>query len=110
MKDEPTLFDFDEQPHKLVNLRGTTASYEAAARIAPQLKGIKRRIVDLLEARPEGLTIFEIAELLNLKLQTVSGRPSELIKKDLIFVYGTRITPEHKKVTIYKHIKYKKEK
>lgn len=108
---EPTLFDWDEQPHKLANTRGTLASHEAAAKVAPQLKGIKKDIVDLLATTPKGLTIFEMAAVLRLKLQTVSGRPGELLKKEnpQIFVHGTRELPGHQKATVYKHVKYRGE-
>ncbi len=55
----------------------------------------------------EGLTIFDISEMTGLKLQSVSGRPSELIKKGLIFEYATVVGGSHNKATVYKHIKWK---
>lgn len=111
MSDELTLFDVDEpQLKKLSNTHGTQASKDAARKVAPHLKGIKKQIVDLLEQTPTGLTIFEIADILSLKLQSVSGRPSELLaqQEPLIFIYGTRAVAEYEKATIYKHVKYKK--
>lgn len=111
MNDELTLFDVDEpELKKLSNTHGTQASKDAARKVAPLLKGIKKDIVDLLEQTPTGLTIFEIADILNLKLQSVSGRPSELLaqREPKIFIYGTRAVPEHEKATIYKHVKYRK--
>lgn len=111
MQDELTLFDIDDPDlKKLSNRRGTKASKAAAEKILPKLKGIKKDIVELLEKTPEGLTIFEIADILSLKLQSVSGRPSELLaqKSPLIFIYGTRRLPDHDEATIYKHVKFKK--
>lgn len=111
MTKELRLFNIDEpELKKLSNTNGTQASKAAAKKVAPKLRGIKKDIIELLEQTPEGLTIFEIAEILNLKLQTVSGRPSELLSQQepLIYIYGTRALPEHEKATIYKHVKYRK--
>lgn len=96
----------DEELKKLSNRNGTKASKAAAQKILPQLKGIKKQILDLLENEPEGLTIFDISEMTGLKLQSVSGRPSELIKKGLIYEAGT-IVNDKNKATVYKHIKWK---
>ncbi len=105
---ELTLFNVDEPKLKtLSNTHGTQASKEAAKKIAPQLKGIKKQIVDLLENEPEGLTIFDISEMTGLKLQSVSGRPGELIKKGLIYEAGTIVGGSHNKATVYKHVKWK---
>ena len=87
MNDELNLFNpdtmqVDDELKKLSNRNGTKASKAAAARIAPQLKGIKKQILDLLENEPEGLTIFDISEMTGLQLQTVSGRPGELVKRN----------------------------
>jgi hypothetical protein len=111
MTEELRLFNIDEpELKKLSNTNGTQASKAAAKKVAPKLRGIKKDIIELLEQTPEGLTIFEIAEVLNLKLQTVSGRPSELLSQQdpQIFIYGTRALPDHDKATIYKHVKFKK--
>ena len=112
MNDELNLFNpdtmqVDDELKKLSNRNGTKASKAAAARIAPQLKGIKKQILDLLENEPEGLTIFDICKLTGLQLQTVSGRPGELIKKGLIFEYATVVGGSHNKATVYKHVKWK---
>jgi hypothetical protein len=112
MNDELNLFNpdtmqVDDELKKLSNRNGTKASKAAAARIAPQLKGIKKQILDLLENEPEGLTIFDISDMTGLKLQSVSGRPSELIKKGLIFEYATVVGGSHNKATVYKHVKWK---
>lgn len=102
----PDTMQVDDELKKLSNRNGTQASKEAAQKILPQLKGIKKQILDLLENEPEGLTIFDISEMTGLKLQSVSGRPSELIKKGLIYEAGT-IVNDKNKATVYKHVKWK---
>lgn len=112
MMDEQNLFDTEtmevpEELKALSNRNGTLASKQAAEDILPQLKGIKKEIVDLLELYPQGLTIFQISEITGIKLQTVSGRPSELIKANRIFEAGTVEQASGKNATVYRHIKFK---
>ena len=102
----PDTMQVDDELKKLSNRNGIKASKAAAARIAPQLKGIKKQILDLLENEPEGLTIFDICKLTGLQLQTVSGRPGELVKRNLVFMDGFRLSDSQNKATVYKHVKH----
>lgn len=111
MSGEQNLFDPDslevsEELKTLSNRKGTVASKEAASKVFPQLKGIKKQIVELLENEPNGLTIFDICKLTGLQLQTVSGRPGELIKRNLVFMDGFRLSDSKNKATVYKHVKF----
>ncbi len=111
MKNELNLFDMEtlevyEDLKTLANRQGTQASKEAAQKVLPQLKGIKKQILDLLENEPEGLTIFDICKLTGLQLQTVSGRPGELVKRNLVFMDGFRLSDSQNKATVYKHVKF----
>ena len=65
------------------------------------LPKIKRRIVDLLLANPNGFTRHEIGERLALPLSTVCGRVTELENARWIFSTDqTRQTPYGKQATI----------
>lgn len=113
MSDDPTLFnpetmtiDTDPELKTLYRKDGTHASFEAAKKVLPKIRGIKKQMLDLLEVHPEGLTIFQMAEMTGLKIQSVSPRPSEMISKHMIFEDGERDSPDGNPATIYKHIKY----
>lgn len=116
MNDEPTLFDpetmivdTDPELKTLYRKDGTHASFEAAKKILPAIRGIKKEMLDLLERHPEGLTIFQMAEMTGLKIQSVSPRPSEMISKKMIFEDGERPSPDGNAATVYKHIKFKEQ-
>ena len=65
------------------------------------LPKVKRRIVDLLMANPNGFTRHEIGERLALPLSTVCGRVTELENANWIFSTDqTRQTPYGKQATI----------
>lgn len=112
--DEPTLFDAetlkvdtDPELKTLYRKEGTHASFEAAKKILPAIRGIKKQMLDLLEDHPEGLTIFQMSHMTGLKIQSVSPRPSEMISKGLIFEDGERPSDDGNPATVYKHIKFK---
>jgi hypothetical protein len=115
--DEPTLFnpetlqvDTDPELKTLYRKDGTHASFEAAKKILPAIRGIKKQLLDLLEEHPEGLTIFQMANMTGLKIQSVSPRPSEMISKGLIFEDGERPSDDGNAATVYKHIKFRENK
>lgn len=108
----PETLGIEDTPvYEIYNNHATHASVVAAQKIAPKLKGIKQKIVDLLEAHPEGLTIFDMEELTGSPLRTVSGRPGELLRQEHppIFKAGETTSTFGRKLTVYKHIKYKEQ-
>ena len=114
MQEEPILFnpetmtiDTDPELKTLYRKDGTHASFEAAKKILPAIKGIKKEMLDLLEQHPEGLTIFQMSHMTGLKIQSVSPRPSEMISKKMIFEDGERPSDDGNPATVYKHIKFK---
>jgi len=86
--------DFDAAPRPVLppaqRVRTSIAAAEAIADMAGTLRG---RVLEWITWQENGATREEIADALNLKLQTVCGRCNELLKMGLIFDSGrTRLT------------------
>jgi hypothetical protein len=70
-------------------------SHDAAASFDPS--AICRRMSDLLEGYPEGLTTTEMARLLEIQLVSVSPLPSKMVRSGTLCNSGKTRVPEGKR-------------
>lgn len=80
-------------------------SAQAAVDSRPKMRGLKMRIVELLERYVGGLTCSQICELLGTEKPSTSPRLVELEKKGIVFVDGVRPSNTGSMANVYKLVK-----
>lgn len=84
---------------------GTPTSKEAAESLTPEtLKGLRRRVYDLISARTAngiGTTSDDAEEILQMRHQTVSARVNELANAGLIIPAGRKLTRSRRTAVAY---------
>ena len=61
---------------------------ESWEKLKPEIGRRQQQVLDLLDKHPQGLALFEIAQLLNLPINSVSGRVTELCARKLLIDSG----------------------
>jgi hypothetical protein len=77
-------------------------SHEAAAAIVDKIPELERVVRDALRAVPEGMTITETADWLQMDRWSVSPRFRPLARKGLIYEAGHKIAPTGRKQIVWK--------
>jgi hypothetical protein len=86
----------------LVRNNAERTSVEAAAKVRPKVGKLELVVLNLLHEHSNGLTIDQMVELSGLSYNSISPRPSKLIKKELIYVSGQGLSAMGNKANIYK--------
>lgn len=82
--------------------QGNAESVAAFQTLLPGLTQRRQHVLSLIQkAGPEGLTVHEVADILNTTPNAVSGRFTELKKAGLIFKQGRRPTPSGGSAGVY---------
>lgn len=85
----------------------STTSREAAAEIVPVAGGLRRRVLDFIQARgAAGATDEEIANGLGLNPSTARPRRVELVRAGLVAKAGTRKTASGRNADVWKSTKW----
>lgn len=88
--------------NELVRNEAPSTSVEAALKVRPKIGKLEQIVLDLLAQHPEGLTIHQMVEKSGLAYNSISPRPSRLVKKGLIYVAGEGRSPTGNRCQIYK--------
>ncbi|NBT35691.1 MAG: hypothetical protein EBT03_09170 [Betaproteobacteria bacterium] len=82
---------------------GSVTSAQAADSLAPAtLNALQRRVLELLQATPGGLTDEEMQTRLGMNPSTQRPRRIELARRGLIVTGGTRKTSSRRMATVWK--------
>jgi len=83
--------------------RGSITSAQAADSLGPAtLNAMQRRVLELLQATPEGLTDEEMQKRLGMNPSTQRPRRIELARRGLIVTGGTRKTASGRNADVWK--------
>jgi hypothetical protein len=83
--------------------RGSITSAQAADSLGPAtLNAMQRRVLELLQATPEGLTDEEMQRRLGMNPSTQRPRRIELARRGLIVTGGTRKTASGRNADVWK--------
>lgn len=83
--------------------RGSITSAQAADSLGPAtLNAMQRRVLELLQATPEGLTDEEMQRRLGMNPSTQRPRRIELARRGLIVTSGTRKTSSGRNADVWK--------
>jgi len=84
-------------------VRGSITSAQAADSLGPAtLNAMQRRVLELLQATPEGLTDEEMARRLAMNPSTQRPRRIELARRGLVVTCGTRRTASGRNADVWK--------
>jgi hypothetical protein len=85
------------------SVNGSITSAQAADSLGPQtLNAMQRRVLELLQATPEGLTDEEMQRRLGMNPSTQRPRRIELARRGLIVTGGTRKTASGRNADVWK--------
>jgi transcription initiation factor IIE alpha subunit len=83
--------------------RGSITSAQAADSLGPAtLNAMQRRVLELLQATPEGLTDEEMQRRLGMNPSTQRPRRIELARRGLIVTAGTRKTASGRNADVWR--------
>lgn len=84
-------------------------SKEAYLSIQDKVKGARELILEQIKKSERyGMTLYEICILFGKNPNEVSGRVSELVKREMIIDSGFRLNPRtQKKMTVYISVEFK---
>jgi transcription initiation factor IIE alpha subunit len=83
--------------------RGSITSAQAADSLGPAtLNAMQRRVLELLQATPEGLTDEEMQKRLGMNPSTQRPRRIELARRGLIVTGGTRKTASGRSADVWR--------
>jgi len=84
-------------------VRGSITSAEAADSLGPQtLNAMQRRVLELLQTTPEGLTDEEMQTRLGMNPSTQRPRRIELARRGLVVEAGTRRTASGRMAVVWR--------
>ena len=84
-------------------VKGSATSAAAADSLGPQtLNAMQRRVLELLQATPEGLTDEEMARRLGMNPSTQRPRRIELARRGLVVTCGTRRTASGRNADVWR--------
>jgi len=84
-------------------VNGSATSAAAADSLGPKtLNAMQRRVLELLEATPDGLTDEEMARRLGMNPSTQRPRRIELARRGLVVTCGTRRTASGRNADVWK--------
>ena len=84
-------------------VRGSATSAPAAHSLGPAaLNAMQRRVLELLQATPEGLTDEEMARRLAMNPSTQRPRRIELARRGLVVTCGTRRTASGRNADVWR--------
>jgi predicted ArsR family transcriptional regulator len=84
-------------------VRGSQTSNDAADSLdAPTLNAMQRRVLELLQATPEGLTDEEMQTRLGMNPSTQRPRRIELERRGLVVEAGTRKTASGRNASVWR--------
>jgi hypothetical protein len=84
-------------------VRGSQTSNDAADSLdAPTLNAMQRRVLELLQATPEGLTDEEMQTRLGMNPSTQRPRRIELARRGMVVEAGTRRTASGRMATVWR--------
>jgi hypothetical protein len=84
-------------------VRGSATSAAAADSLGPKtLNAMQRRVLELLEATPDGLTDEEMARRLGMNPSTARPRRIELVRRGMVVEAGTRKTASGRMAAIWR--------
>ena len=87
------------------SVNGSITSAKAADSLGPAtLNAMQRRVLELLQATPDGLTDEEMQRLLEMNPSTQRPRRIELARRGLVVEAGTRRTASGRMATVWKAI------
>ena len=85
------------------SVKGSATSAAAADSLAPQtLNAMQRRVLELLEATPDGLTDEEMSRRLGMNPSTQRPRRIELARRGLVVTCGTRRTASGRNADVWR--------
>jgi transcription initiation factor IIE alpha subunit len=85
------------------SVNGSITSAKAADSLGPAtLNAMQRRVLELLEATPDGLTDEEMARRLGMNPSTQRPRRIELARRGLVVTCGTRRTASGRNADVWK--------
>jgi transcription initiation factor IIE alpha subunit len=85
------------------SVNGSMTSAQAADSLGPQtLNALQRRVLELLQATPEGLTDEEMQRRLGMNPSTQRPRRIELARRGLIVTGGTRKTASGRNADVWR--------
>jgi len=85
------------------SVNGSATSAAAADSLGPAtLNAMQRRVLDLLQATPEGLTDEEMARRLGMNPSTQRPRRIELARRGLVVTCGTRRTASGRNADVWR--------
>jgi hypothetical protein len=85
------------------SVNGSMTSAAAADSLTPQtLNAMQRKVLELLQATPEGLTDEEMQRRLGMNPSTQRPRRGELARRGLIVTSGTRKTASGRKADVWR--------
>jgi hypothetical protein len=85
------------------SVNGSMTSAQAADSLAPAtLNAMQRRVLELLQATPDGLTDEEMQRRLGMNPSTQRPRRIELARRGLIATGGTRKTTSGRKADVWR--------
>ena len=90
------LFDWENPPHR----RGSETSKAAAASVATKTPSMRERVLEVL--RREALTDEQIAERLNMRLNTARPRRIELVGDGLVIQAGKVLASSGRQAATWK--------
>lgn len=84
-------------------VRGSITSAQAADSLGPQaLNAMQRRVLELLQTTPDGLTDEEMQTRLGMNPSTQRPRRIELARRGLVVECGTRRTASGRMATVWR--------
>jgi hypothetical protein len=87
------------------SVNGSATSAAAADLLGPAtLNALQRRVLELLQATPDGLTDEEMARRLGMNPSTQRPRRIELARRGLVVTCGTRRTASGRNADVWKSI------
>jgi hypothetical protein len=85
------------------SVNGSATSAAAADSLGPKtLNAMQRRVLELLQATPEGLTDEEMARRLGMNPSTQRPRRIELARRGLVVTCGTRRTASGRNADVWR--------
>jgi transcription initiation factor IIE alpha subunit len=85
------------------SVNGSATSAAAADSLGPKtLNAMQRRVLELLEATPDGLTDEEMARRLGMNPSTQRPRRIELARRGLVVTCGTRRTASGRNADVWR--------
>lgn len=85
------------------SVRGSRTSAQAADSLAPTtLNAMQRRVLELLQATPDGLTDEEMQHKLGMNPSTQRPRRIELVRRGLVVECGTRRTASGRMASVWR--------